>query len=82
MDFNTVFRSGDFNGDRIDDLASFNPTTGVWQYVLTSGSCFQGFSKPIVMGDTNSLSAGHGHEWRRQGGFECAGNLGPAANMS
>lgn len=81
MDFYTVFRSGDFNGDRVDDLASFNPTTGVWQYVLNSGSCFQGFSKPIVMGDTNSYPLVS--DMNGDGKADLiVGNLGPSNNMS
>lgn len=80
-DFNTVFRSEDFNGDRVDDLASFNPNTSVWQYVLSSGSCFQGFSKPIVMGDINSYALVSDMNGDGKANL-IVGNLGPVQNAT
>jgi len=54
-DYNTLFRSGDFNGDRMDDLVAFIPATSTWQYVISSGNCFKVGSNPIQLGDANSF---------------------------
>lgn len=53
-DYYTLFRSGDFNGDRLDDLLAFNPNDASWQFVLSSGSCFHSPSAPIILGDINT----------------------------
>lgn len=80
-DFNMIFRSGDFNGDRIDDLVSFHPETATWQYVLNVGNCFQGFSKPLVMGDVNTYPLVT--DMNGDGKADLiGGNIGPVSNLS
>jgi hypothetical protein len=80
-DFNMIFRSGDFNGDRIDDLVSFQPETATWQYVLNVGNCFQGFSKPVVMGDVNTYPLVTDINGDGKSDL-VAGNLAPSGNYA
>lgn len=81
IDYNTLFRSGDFNGDRVDDLVSFNPNDASWQFVLSTGSCFQSPSKPIVMGDTNTYPLVT--DMNGDGKADLvAGNLAPSGNFA
>jgi hypothetical protein len=78
-DYNTLFRSGDFNGDRLDDLVAFNPNDASWQYVLSTGSCFQSPSKPIIMGDANTYPLAK--DMNGDGKADLvAGNLAPGGN--
>lgn len=80
-DYNIIFRSGDFNGDRIDDLLSFHPLTATWQYVLNIGTCFQGFSKPFFMGDSNTYPLVT--DMNGDGKADLvAGNLAPSGNYA
>lgn len=80
-DYYTLFRSGDFNGDRLDDLVAFNPNDASWQYVLNSGSCFQSPSKPIIMGDANTYPLVT--DMNGDGKADLiAGNLAPGANLA
>jgi hypothetical protein len=80
-DFTMIFRSGDFNGDRIDDLVSFHPGTAAWQYVLNVGTCFQGFSKPLVMGDVNTYPLVTDINGDGKSDL-VAGNLAPSGNYA
>jgi hypothetical protein len=80
-DYNTLFRSGDFNGDRLDDLVAFNPNDASWQYVLSTGSCFQSPSKPIIMGDANTYPLVT--DMNGDGKADLvAGNLAPGGNYA